>query len=340
MKSVHALNRLRELGMSFTVTHTFAAACKMGVFDQLAAGPLTGEELARRLEIHPEGCRRFLVALKGIGLLERDGDRFRNSELGELCTAKSPLPLAALTAIDPFYRMWEHLPEALKTYGPVWVQAHGATSQEIWEAVYAQPEELRRFCSYMNSYSVPIGQEIAERFDFSPYHCILDVAGGSGQLSQQIALRHQHLRGIIMDLPPVLAVAKETIAANGLSARFTTHTADLFEGPYPTGADVLTLSWIIHDWSDDKCLKILRHCHQALPPGGVLLISEMVMNPDYSGSTKWNELYSLWMLLVCDSSARERTEAEHRALLGSAGFRDVTLLRLEGPRDLIVAKKS
>ena len=340
MQPWHALNRLRELGLSFTATHTFSAACKMGVFDQLATGPATAEELAQRLEIHPEGCRRFLVALKGLGLLEREGDHFRNSELGSLCTKTSPLPLSGLTSLDPFYRMWEYLPDALKTYGPVWVQAHGATSQDIWEAVYANPEQLRRLCDYMNAYSVAIGQEIAERFDFSPFHCILDVAGGSGQLALQIGLRHKHLRGIIMDLPPVLAVAQEAIAANGLSDRFSTQTADLFDGPYPAGADIMTLSWILHDWSDEKCRKILGHCYQALPSGGVLLLSEMVMNPDYSGTSVWNELYSLFMLVVCESSARERTEAEHRAQLNAVGFKDVALIRLEGPRDLVVARKA
>ena len=98
----------------------------------------------------------------------------------------------------------------------------------------------------------------------------MDVAGGTGQLSMQTALKYPHLRGIVMDLPPVLKIAEEKIAANGLTGRFRTETADLFEGPYPSGADVITLSWILHDWNDDNCQKILRHCFNALPPAGVL----------------------------------------------------------------------
>ena len=191
----------------------------------------------------------------------------------------------------------------------------------------------------MDAYSLVIGEEIAECYDFTPHQCIMDVAGGTGQLSMQAALKYPHLRGIVMDLPPVLKIAEEKIAANGLTGRFRTETADLFEGPYPSGADVITLSWILHDWNDDNCQKILRHCFNALPPAGVLLVSESVMYKDYSGSALWSELYSLFMLAVCESGAKERTESEHRALLGEAGFRNVELIRRDGPKDIIVARK-
>jgi methylase of polypeptide subunit release factors len=76
---------------------------------------------------------------------------------------------------------------------------------------------------------------------------VLDVAGGSGGLSIQIGLKYPHLHGIIMDLPPVCKVAEEYIQASGLTARFTTAAADLFTGPYPSGADAIILSVILHD---------------------------------------------------------------------------------------------
>jgi hypothetical protein len=104
---------------------------------------------------------------------------------------------------------------------------------------------------------------------------ILVVSGG---LSIQIGLRYPHLRGIIMDLPPV--------------------------------------------------------CKSQ----GVLLISECVLNDDYSGSL-FGVLMSLHMLVVCEPGARERSEREYRSLLAETGFRDVEVIRLEAPRDLIVARK-
>ncbi|MGH2813372.1 MAG: methyltransferase [Actinomycetota bacterium] len=71
----------------------------------------------------------------------------------------------------------------------------------------------------MNALSIPQGQLIAERFDFTPYHCVMDVAGGPGGQAVQIGIRHPHLRGIITDMAPVCEVAREYIQENGLSGR-------------------------------------------------------------------------------------------------------------------------
>jgi hypothetical protein len=154
----------------------------------------------------------------------------------------------------------------------------------------------------------------------------------------QIGLKHPHLRGIVTDLEPVCVVAREHITANGLGSRFTAVAADLITGPYPTGADVILLGHILHDWSDDTCRKILHNCAAALPANGVLLISESVLRPDFSGSNLAN-LKDLVMLVANEPDARERSEQEYRSLLDATGFDVVDVIRLEAPRDLLVAKK-
>jgi 3-hydroxy-5-methyl-1-naphthoate 3-O-methyltransferase len=162
--------------------------------------------------------------------------------------------------------------------------------------------------------------------------------GGPGGQAIQIGLKHQHLRGVIMDLEPVCVVARERIEANGLSSRFTAVAADLLTGPYPSGADVILLGHILHDWSDETCRTILGNCAAALPAEGVLLISESVLNPDFSGRNLAN-LKDLIMLVGNEPGARERSEEEFRSLLSTTGFDVVDVIRLEAPRDLLVAKK-
>jgi 2-polyprenyl-3-methyl-5-hydroxy-6-metoxy-1,4-benzoquinol methylase len=190
----------------------------------------------------------------------------------------------------------------------------------------------------LNAMGIPQGQIIAERIDFAPYHCLLDVAGGPGGVAIPIGVKHPHLRGIIMDLPPVCAIAQEHIAHNGLADRFTTAAADLFQGPYPQGADVMILGHILHDWHDPECHTILRHCFDALPPHGLLLVVEKVLNNDFSGAQA-GLMMDLHMLVVADGGARERSEAEYHALLAQAGFQTMEIMRLDAPRDLIVARK-
>jgi hypothetical protein len=335
-----ALNRLLEIATAFWMSQSFFTACSLGMFEALGEEPATAEDLARRLGIHPQGCRRLLMPLKDLALVEHDGDCFRNSALGSFCTSTSPVPLEAVSLWGtPFYHMWEFLPDAVRELRPRWQQALGATAQEVFAALYEDPARLRRFTEWLDAFGTPQGQLIAERVDFAPYHRVLDVGGGPGAISIQIGLRHPHLRGIVLDLAPVCAIAQEHIERNGLADRFTTVTADLFAGPYPEGADVILLGSILHDWNDPECQTILRHCWDALPPRGLLLVVDKVLNDDFSGP-RVGLMLDLHMMLVSDGGARERTEAEYRSLLERADFRGVEVMRLNAPRDLVVARKA
>ena len=233
---------------------------------------------------------------------------------------------------------WGNLDSAVREFSPRWEQTFGASQQETFANLYKDPAALRRFCGLMSAYSIPQGRLLAEAFDFTRSECVLDVAGGPGGLIIEVGKRYEHIRGIVMDLPPVCALADEAIAAAGLAGRFVSRHADLFEGPYPDGADAVCLSWVLHDWDDEHCRQVLRHCHAALPAGGTLLITDSVLNPDRSG-TPFATLMSLHMLLVCEPGARERTEMEYSELLESTGFRVERLVRMSAPRDLLVAKK-
>jgi N,N-dimethyltransferase/O-methyltransferase len=336
--SARALSKLQAIAWGFVNAQAFASACELGLFDALASGPLSLDELAGRIGLQPRVTRRLLMLLASVDLVTRDGERFRNSELGAFCTSTAPVNLTKVSNLAPFYHMFEHLTSALKDNGPQWQRALGASAQETFASLYADPVALRNFAALMNALSVPQGQLIADVYDFSKHTCLMDVAGGPGGQSIEIGLRHPHLRGIVTDLEPVCAVAREYIHAAGLDGRFTAVAADLIAGPYPTGADVILLGHILHDWSDETCHTILSHVARALPSGGTLLISESVLNADFSANN--NALAKdLVMLIANESNARERSGDEYEKLLGASGFHVDQLVRLDAPRDLIVATK-
>jgi O-methyltransferase domain/Dimerisation domain len=337
---LEALNRLTDIATGYTMTQALVAGCQLGVFDALSQRTATLEELASKTGVPALGCRRLLSALEEIGLVERENGGFRSSELGNYCSSKAPVNLAPLTGLaSPFSYLWEFLQNAIRENSPQWIPATGASSADTFAAIYSDPAGLRRFCALMNAQSVIQGQEVAACFDFKPFRCVMDVAGGVGGISTQIGRRFPHIKGIITDLPPVCEVATEYIAAAGLTGRFTTVRADLLEGPYPRSADVITLGWILHDWSDDTCRTILRNCHQALPPEGALLIIEKVLNDDYSAPSRWAWAVDLMMQVCCEPGARERNEAEYGALLEESGFRLEKVIRMNAPRDVVVARK-
>jgi len=338
-RPVEALNRLVDISTSYMASQVFFTACRLGVFEKLADGPGTAAELSPALGIDTRGCERLLAVLRNLGLVARDGDQYYNTDAGSYCTSRSAIPMEALSIFgDPFYRIWECLPDALREYSPRWKQAVGTTADEVFAALYEDPVRLRRFVALTDALGAPQGIEIAESFNFAPYECILDVAGGSGSVIASIIQRHPHLRGIVMDLLPVCQLAAENMERKGLAGRVTTAVADLFAGPYPAGANVITLGYILHDWSDEKCRVILKHCFDALPSGGVLLVSEKVLNNDSTGE-RWALLSDLHMLLCCEPGAKERSETEYRLLLEGAGFRDIEIVRLDAPRDMVVAYK-
>jgi hypothetical protein len=331
--------RLNDIAWAGFKSQAFAAAVDFGVFEALADNALDASQLAARTGMHPVGCRRLMTVLVDTQLVSFDGSAYRNTDLGHACTSRATLNLSALSGINPFYRMAEFLPKALKENGPVWQDALGISAADAFAGLYADPVRLRQFGDLMDAMSVPQGELIAEAFDFAPFECLMDIAGGPGGQSITIGHRHQHLRGVVMDLEPVCALARERIAAKGLADRFTAVPGDLLLGPYPSGADILLLGHILHDWSDETAVRILRHCASALPAGGTLLISESVLNPDFS-RPHLTSIKDLIMLVCNESGARERTEAEYGALLTEAGFTIQRLIRFDAPRDLIVAVKA
>ncbi len=337
-RPIEALNHINEILSSFMVSQTFFTACRLGVFEKLVPGARSAEELAPELSLHPDGCRRLLGALRELGLLEGDGGWYRNSEIGEYLTSKAAVPIEPISQWGDFYHMWEFIADALRELRPQWQKGMGTTAEETWTAIYEDPARLRRFAGNMAAYSAPIAQVVAQRVDLSRYKCVLDVAGGPGAFAIGLGLGYPHLRGIIMDLPKVCEVADREISRARLSGRFASASADLFKGPYPKGADVAVLSWILHDWNDDNCGAILGNCYEALPAGGMLLVSESVLNDDFSGK-RFAVLMSMHMALCTEPGSRERTETEYRRLLEGAGFRNVEIIRLDAPRDLIVARK-
>ena len=332
------MTRLNEIAWAGFRSQAFSAAFEVGIFEALADGPLDADELAGRTNVHPVGCRRLMAVLVEDGLVRRENGGYANTDLGQACTSRAAVNLGALSQINPFYHMAEYLPQAIREYGPVWQDALGVTATDAFSALYADSARLHRFADLMDALSRPQGELIAESFDFAPFRCVMDVAGGPGGQSIAIGARHPHLRGVIMDLPPVCAIARERIEASGLAGRFVATPGDLLTGPYPEGADIILLGHILHDWSDETCGRILNNCAAALPTGGVLLVSESVLFPDYS-RPHLAALKDLVMLLANEAGARERTESEYRALLDAAGFTIQNVVRFESTRDLIVATK-
>jgi 3-hydroxy-5-methyl-1-naphthoate 3-O-methyltransferase len=241
----------------------------------------------------------------------------------------------AITSLDRrAYLPWHRLTEALRTNrAQIWRDQPGP-----FEAIAANPEDQRIFTESMHSRAVQEARAVAAALDFSAYKQLLDVGGGSGAYCIEVARRYPHLKAVVFDIAPALEIAREKIAQARLSDRISTHPGDFFAEDLPQGSDVALLSSVLHDWGPEKDRIILRKCFDALPAGGTLIVSELMMDDDKTGPLN-AALMSLNMLIATEG--RNYTWAEYTAWMEEIGFRRIQRLRLSalGGNGLLIGRK-
>jgi acetylserotonin N-methyltransferase len=140
---------------------------------------------------------------------------------------------------------------------------------------------------------------------------------------------------VVFDLPEAAPLARELIATTEVADRISVAGGDFFTDPLPDG-DIFALGRILHDWTEEKVLKLLLRICRHLPAGGAVLIAEKLLDDDKSGP-RWAQFQNLNML-VC-TEGKERTLAEYQALLKRAGFAEAIGCRTTSPLDAVLAIK-
>ena len=292
------------------------AAAELGLADRLET-PQSAAELAPALDAHVPSLHRLMRALASIGLLtEGEGQRFALTPLG--AALKSGAPGAARSTVrtlagPAFTRAFEDIVHSVKTGRTGFEKAHGAP---VFDYFASRPEEASMFSETMVGFHGAEPAAVAAAYDFSAFETVVDVGGATGNMLSAILARHTKPRGVLFDRPHVVRDAPALLRAAGVAERVTIEGGDFFEA-VPTGGDAYVLSHILHDWSEEQCLTILRNCRKAMKPTARLLIVEMVLP---AGNTPDpGKIFDLVMLVI--PGGQERTEAEYAALLGKAGFR-------------------
>jgi hypothetical protein len=249
---------------------------------------------------------------------EKDG-RFTLTDTGALLRDGVPGSLRAgvLFYGDPrHWKAWAKLEESVRSGKTVWGPRG---PQAFFEMNAKDPEGAAIFNAAMTSFTSAFDAAVVTAYDFSRLGVLVDVGGGHGALISSILRANPSLRGILFDIPPVIAGAEARIATAGLADRLKAVAGDVFTS-VPAGGDAYILKWVIHDWDDEHGLTILRNCHRAMTEDArLLLIERVVPEPiDLTPETQSTLLADLNMLLL--TGGHERTAAEYRALLRAAGF--------------------
>ena len=328
--------QIMQIGLGFWNSKTLLSAIELGVFSELAKGPLDGATLARRLGLHARSFRDFFDALVAIGMLEREGDVYRNTtDTDALLDRAKPSYMGGILemANARLYPFWGKLTDALRTGQP---QNEIASGGSFFDVLYSDPVRLRGFLQAMTGLSMGTSQAIAQKFPWQRYHTFIDIGAAQGSTPVRIALAHRHLTGGGYDLPAVGPIFNEYVRSFGLSDRLRFHPGSFFTDPLPS-ADVLLMGHILHDWNLDEKKQLLAKAHGALPAGGALIIFEGLID-DERRYNAFGLLMSLNMLIET-SGGFDYTGADCCAWMREIGFRETQVEHLAGTDSMVVGIK-
>jgi len=302
-------NIVLDLIEAFRWSKTMFAAVELGIFD--GKRPADCKELGRLLD----GC----VAL---GLLEKHDGTYANTPVADqYLRSDSPDTMSGYIQYsnEALYPMWGHLEDAVKEGTHRWQQTFGFEGP-IFSHFFRTEEAMREFLKGMHGFGRLSSPAVVAAFDLSRFHRLIDLGGGTGHLADAAKERYPHLETAVFDLPSVAKMFPGTIAG------------DFFTDTLPE-ADLYSLGRVLHDWSNEKIVRLLDKIYAALPAGGALLIAEKLLDEHYVAG----HMQSLNMLIVTEG--RERTAAEYEALLRAAKFSRIESRQTGAPVDAVLAVK-
>jgi SAM-dependent methyltransferase len=292
-------------------------AAELGVADALAAGPRSSAEVAAAVGADPAALHRVLrgLVLEDV-VAEDDEGRFALTELGALLRtdAAGSLRGPAQARGRVYYGAAAGLLETVRVGGTAFEHVHG---EPFFDHLARNPDREAAFQDSMAGRAARETAAVVAAYDFTRARRVVDVGGGDGVLLEAVLRAAPGVDGVLFDRPFVADRARERLAGAGLGARCECVGGDFFDA-VPAGADHYVLSRVLHDWDDEPAGRILAACRRALPAGGRLLVVEALL-PERAADAPGAITMDLHMLVLL--GARERTEAEYRALLATAGLR-------------------
>lgn len=300
---------------------TLQTAVKLDVFSCIEEGAASPEDVSEKLGAHSRAVTMLLNALAAMGLLDKQGERFLNTEPARQYLVKSSPGYIGyiITHFHHTLESWCHLPEAIRT---------GAQISSVYEKTEAQRES---FLMGMHNLASALAPKIAKILDLDRVGSLLDLGGGPGTYAVNFCQKNPELTAAVFDLPESRLYAQRIIASAGLSDRITFIPGNYMAEDIPGSYDAVWLSQILHAEGPADCLRLIGKAAAALHPGGAIYIHEFILNNDMA-SPAFPAVFSLNML-VATQGGQAYSEEQLMGMLAEAGFTAIERLAFSGPND-------
>jgi SAM-dependent methyltransferase len=313
--------RVLDLIGASWMSQAICTAAELRIPELIAGGSQSIDELARETHCHRESLHRLLRGLATLGLcVEAEDGSFTLTPSGSLLRSDDPWSVRA-NAIwwgRYLWPVWGNLVETVRS-GVSVRELHAG--QKGYSHIEDNPEAAAVFNRKMAELTRLAAGEIMRAYDFAHVRRLIDVGGGRGELLTQLLAANPGMRGVLFDLPHAIGIAQERIADAGLSGRCECVAGSFFD-EVPAGADVYLLKNVLHNWDNEKCVRILGNCRRVMRGDAKLVLIEW-MRPPCAGVTAMDQALArtdLNMLVGLGVGGRERSQVEFDTLLQAAGF--------------------
>ncbi|MCX6248996.1 MAG: methyltransferase [Bacteroidetes bacterium] len=318
---------------AFWILPAIRVAAELDIAGILEKEPMTIEQLAVRTDSNPGSLSRMMRALSSEGIFKKNKTgQYKNTSLSRvLSDGKGSLRFAMMQHLGSLnWNLFSEFPHTIKTGKSAFSMVYG---QKIYDYLSGHPHESELFDRSMTNLSEISIEPVLSAMDFSNYPVIADIGGGEGLLLSSILYQHKSSSGILFDLPEGLTRSGIILNKYGVANRVKVMEGTFFDTA-PAGADAYILKNILHNWSDEECLKILKNIVEVLPARGKILILEMVI--DEKNHSSFGKLIDLQMMLFMEHG-KERTRKEFESLFDQAGLRLNKIIQTVAPIRVIEA---
>jgi hypothetical protein len=323
---------LFQMATGYWVSQAIYVTAKLGIADLLKDGPQSYVALAAATGSDAPSLFRVMRALATVGIFSQLGkDCFALSRLAESLRTDTPASLRrmVITIGEIHYQACGNLLHSVQTGSPAFGNTFGAS---LFDYLRQNVAAADAFNQGMANVASMLAYAVLMAYDFAGISSIVDIGGGQGSLLEKILQFNSDMRGTVFDTASTIERTKQLHGNNAWGRRCSYVPGDFFTS-VPQGADAYILSGVIHDWDDDRAIRILGNCHRAMTRNSRVLLVDMVV-PDNSVNC-FSKLLDLNMLVM--NGGRERTETEFRTLLDVSGYKLTKIVPTMAPQSVIEA---
>ncbi|MEL7145521.1 MAG: methyltransferase [Bacteroidota bacterium] len=320
-----------RLMMSQMVTSKcLGIAAELGIADMVGTGPQSVDHLSQELNLDSDALHRLIRLLASQGIFSIDGNGMvSNSEVSDFLKDDimgSQRNFARMMGSSWMWQVFNHLEHSLETGNSAFESAYDDTPNIFEYFKKVSPQDGKVFGQAMSGFSYAFDKPLIDSYDFSEVQHVVDLGGAEGRLLKYLKSVYPKIDASLFDLPDMITQARAADPKGVLNMV----EGDFFKKVEPS-ADCYIIKYVLHNWTDEACLKIMENCRQSITDNGRVLIMDILIKEDEPQVTE--KSMDLVMLMVL--GAKERTREQFEELLTKTSFKINRIIPTKTPLSII-----